>query len=169
VVFGMSVRIMEGSRLIRLVVHPAYINASITQLFYTNNLIHDLFSRYGFDEVSGNFQDYNFGRGGLGDDAVQANAQDGSGMNNVGLSFRPLPSHPTLTSLLFRPTLLLRPMARVLACACSPGLARSLTGTATLRLASVRLALHFLSIRALLTPAFLDQSFTSTVTASVRV
>ena len=49
----------------------AYIDASVTELFYTNNEVHDLFYRYGFDEVSGNFQDFNFGRGGLGDDAVQ--------------------------------------------------------------------------------------------------
>ncbi|KAJ7629500.1 Fungalysin metallopeptidase-domain-containing protein [Mycena polygramma] len=39
--------------------------------------------RYGFDEVSGNFQQYNFGRGGAGNDAVIANAQDGSGFNNA--------------------------------------------------------------------------------------
>lgn len=37
---------------------------------------------YGFNEASGNFQDYNFGRGGLGGDAVSAFAQDGSGTNN---------------------------------------------------------------------------------------
>lgn len=32
-----------------------YINATITQLFYTANLVHDLFYRYGFDEKSGNY------------------------------------------------------------------------------------------------------------------
>jgi len=42
-----------------------------------------LFYRYGFDEVSGNFQQYNFGKGGKEGDAVIANAQDGSGYNNV--------------------------------------------------------------------------------------
>ncbi|KAI0039247.1 peptidase M36 [Auriscalpium vulgare] len=40
-----------------------YINATVTQLFYTTNLIHDLYYRDGFDEVSGNFQQHNFGRG----------------------------------------------------------------------------------------------------------
>ncbi|GAA6061038.1 hypothetical protein JCM10212_004612 [Sporobolomyces blumeae] len=60
-----------------------YIEASTTELFYTNNEIHDLFYRYGFDEQSGNFQETNFGRGGLDGDAVQANAQDGSGYNNA--------------------------------------------------------------------------------------
>jgi hypothetical protein len=33
------------------------------------------------DEENGNFQEYNFDRGGRGGDAVQANAQDGSGYN----------------------------------------------------------------------------------------
>jgi hypothetical protein len=60
----------------------SYINASVTELFFTNNEIHDLYYRYGFDEESGNFQEGNFGRGGLGGDAVQANAQDGSGCSS---------------------------------------------------------------------------------------
>ncbi|KAJ7164487.1 Fungalysin metallopeptidase-domain-containing protein [Mycena filopes] len=58
-----------------------YINATVTQLFYTTNMIHDLFYRYGFNEVAGNFQQYNFGRGGEGNDAVIANAQTGLGYN----------------------------------------------------------------------------------------
>lgn len=60
-----------------------YINLTITQLFYTSNMAHDLFYRYGFDEQSGNFQQHNFGKGGKEGDAVIANAQDGSGYNNV--------------------------------------------------------------------------------------
>jgi extracellular elastinolytic metalloproteinase len=56
-----------------------YIDAAIANLFYWNNIIHDLFYVYGFNEVSGNFQDNNLGRGGKGGDAVIANAQDGSG------------------------------------------------------------------------------------------
>jgi len=59
-----------------------YVNASITSLFFANNLIHDVFYQYGFDEISGNFQENNFERGGLGNDAVQANGQDGAGTNN---------------------------------------------------------------------------------------
>ncbi|CAK5263637.1 unnamed protein product [Mycena citricolor] len=66
-----------------------YINATVAQLFYTNNMIHDLYYRYGFDEVSGNFQQYNFGRGGQGNDAVIANAQDGSGFNNANFMTPP--------------------------------------------------------------------------------
>jgi len=66
-----------------------YINASVTQLFYTTNMVHDLYYRYGFDEVSGNFQQYNFDRGGKGNDAVIANAQDGSGYNNANFMTPP--------------------------------------------------------------------------------
>ncbi|CAG8579634.1 241_t:CDS:2, partial [Racocetra persica] len=53
-----------------------YIDASVTNLFYWNNMIHDLFYRYGFNEVAGNFQQYNNGKGGRDKDAVIANAQD---------------------------------------------------------------------------------------------
>lgn len=60
-----------------------YINLTITQLFYTSNVYHDLTYRYGFDEKSGNFQQHNFGRGGREGDGVIANAQDGSGYNNA--------------------------------------------------------------------------------------
>ena len=66
-----------------------HIDATVTQLFYTANMAHDLFYRYGFDEVSGNFQQYNFGRGGREGDAVIANAQDGSGMNNANFMTPP--------------------------------------------------------------------------------
>lgn len=66
-----------------------YINATVAQLFYTANLVHDLYYRYGFDEVAGNFQQYNFGRGGEEDDAIIANAQDGSGYNNANFMTPP--------------------------------------------------------------------------------
>ncbi|TMI64832.1 MAG: hypothetical protein E6H07_02645 [Bacteroidetes bacterium] len=56
---------------------------NITNLFYWNNLMHDLTYLYGFDEVSGNFQQTNLGRGGLGNDRVNADAQDGSGTCNA--------------------------------------------------------------------------------------
>ncbi|PVU87900.1 hypothetical protein BB559_005833 [Furculomyces boomerangus] len=66
-----------------------YVNAAVTNLFYLNNMMHDVFYKYGFDEVSGNFQDDNFGRGGLGGDSVIANAQDGSGYNNANFATPP--------------------------------------------------------------------------------
>ena len=63
--------------------------AAIVNLFYWNNVIHDVFHRYGFDEPSGNFQQNNYGNGGLASDPVQADAQDGSGLNNANFSTPP--------------------------------------------------------------------------------
>ncbi|KAF8551073.1 hypothetical protein OG21DRAFT_1418633 [Imleria badia] len=67
----------------------AHINATVTQLFYTGNMVHDLFYRYGFTEAAGNFQQFNFERGGEEGDAVIANAQDGSGFNNANFMTPP--------------------------------------------------------------------------------
>jgi len=53
-----------------------YEDGAIANLFYWNNLIHDIQYQYGFDEVAGSFQRDNFGRGGFGNDAVRAEAQD---------------------------------------------------------------------------------------------
>ena len=50
----------------------SYVDASITNLFYWNNIIHDIYYLYGFDEASGNFQTHNHGRGGMDGDAVLA-------------------------------------------------------------------------------------------------
>jgi len=60
-----------------------YREAAVVNLFYWNNVNHDLHYRYGFDEVAGNFQINNYLKGGLGGDQVQADAQDGSGTNNA--------------------------------------------------------------------------------------
>ncbi|KAJ1961301.1 hypothetical protein GGI12_003324 [Dipsacomyces acuminosporus] len=66
-----------------------YIDAAITQLFYTVNTMHDLSYLYGFDEAAGNFQDVNYSGRGKGKDAVIANAQDGSGTNNANFATPP--------------------------------------------------------------------------------
>ncbi|KAG9075375.1 Fungalysin/Thermolysin Extracellular metalloproteinase 5, partial [Ceratobasidium sp. UAMH 11750] len=66
-----------------------YIDLAVTQLFYTSNMVHDLYYRYGFDELAGNFQQDNYGRGGRDGDAVIANAQDGSGYNNANFMTPP--------------------------------------------------------------------------------
>lgn len=60
--------------------------AAIANLFYMNNMMHDVFYNFGFDEEAGNFQFNNYGRGGLGNDDVYAQAQDGSGLNNANFS-----------------------------------------------------------------------------------
>lgn len=59
---------------------------AITNLFYWNNLVHDITYQYGFDEVSGNFQKDNQSRGGFGNDYVVAEAQNGAGVNNADFS-----------------------------------------------------------------------------------
>ena len=58
-------------------------NAAITNLFYMNNMMHDLTYLFGFDEAAGNFQFRNYGGQGLGNDDVQAEAVDGGGENNA--------------------------------------------------------------------------------------
>jgi uncharacterized repeat protein (TIGR01451 family) len=64
-------------------------DAAIVNLFYMNNMLHDITYRFGFDEVAGNFQANNYGRGGLGGDYVVAEAQDGSGVDNANFSTPP--------------------------------------------------------------------------------
>jgi hypothetical protein len=59
-----------------------YGEAATVQLFYWDNWMHDALYQLGFTEAAGNFQTDNFGRGGLGNDAVQADAQDGLGLND---------------------------------------------------------------------------------------
>jgi hypothetical protein len=59
---------------------------NITNLFYWNNLMHDMSYLYGFTETARNFQANNQGRGGTGNDYVLAEAQDGSGTNNANFS-----------------------------------------------------------------------------------
>ena len=67
--------------------HPSsYRPAAIANLFYWNNVIHDVQYQYGFDEAGGNFQVNNFGNGGQGGDDVRAEAQDGSGTCNANFS-----------------------------------------------------------------------------------
>jgi hypothetical protein len=53
-----------------------YRDAAITNLFYWNNIMHDVWYQYGFDEASGNFQYDNFDRAPGGVDPVLAEAQD---------------------------------------------------------------------------------------------
>jgi Zn-dependent metalloprotease len=61
-------------------------NVAVQNLFYFNNTVHDILYSHGFTEAAGNFQIDNFGNGGLGSDPVQAEAQDGSGLDNANFS-----------------------------------------------------------------------------------
>lgn len=81
-----------------------YQNASLTNLFYMNNMMHDIWYQYGFDEDSGNFQENNYGNAsspwGSGD-SVNADGQDGDGMNNASFSTPPDGGNPTMTMYLW--------------------------------------------------------------------
>ncbi|KAH8689236.1 Fungalysin metallopeptidase-domain-containing protein [Phaeosphaeriaceae sp. PMI808] len=61
----------------------SYVNASITQVFYTVNKYHDVLYLLGFTEQAGNFQLNNNNKGGKGGDWVYIHVQDGSGVNNA--------------------------------------------------------------------------------------
>ena len=63
-----------------------YRGAAVSNLFYWNNIVHDVMYQYGFDEPSGNFQANNYGRGGTQGDYVRAEAADGGGTNNANFS-----------------------------------------------------------------------------------
>ena len=71
-------------------------DAVITNLFYWNNIIHDVVYQYGFDEASGNFQENNYGNGGAGSDYVNAEAQDGSGTCNANFGTPADGGNPTM-------------------------------------------------------------------------
>jgi hypothetical protein len=60
--------------------------ASIIQLFYDVNFFHDWYYDSGFNEAAGNGQTDNYGRGGVENDSLRAEAQDFSGRNNANMS-----------------------------------------------------------------------------------
>ena len=56
---------------------------AVIQMFLVMNQYHDELYRLGFTEAAFNFQNDNFGRGGVGADRVSAEGQDSSGTNNA--------------------------------------------------------------------------------------
>lgn len=61
-------------------------NVAVQNLFYLNNVIHDRLYQAGFDEIAGNFQEDNSRLGGHGSDSVNAEAQDGGGLDNANFA-----------------------------------------------------------------------------------
>src|SRR5262249_55787816 len=59
---------------------------AVQNLFYLNNVIHDILYRHGFTESAGHFQADNLGKGGAGGDPVKAEAQDGGGTDNANFA-----------------------------------------------------------------------------------
>ena len=87
---------------------PANKNAAIINVFYVTNSIHDISyklvflflfyfipsvdsasDRYGFTETAYNFQNNNFGTGGLGNRRIVASIQDSGGANNANFATPP--------------------------------------------------------------------------------
>lgn len=77
---------------------------SLTNLFYINNIMHDVWYQYGFDEVSGNFQQNNYGNGGVQNDYVIADGQDGIAFNNANFSTPPDGFNPGMQMFLWDTT-----------------------------------------------------------------
>ena len=83
-----------------------YTDAAVTNLFYWNNVIHDVYYQLGFTEETGNFQTTNqfgaddrrrFGTFDLGsNDAVLAEAQDGEANNNANMRTLPDGVNPVM-------------------------------------------------------------------------
>ena len=61
----------------------AYRSGEVVNMFFWSNRYHDRLYEVGFTEAARNFQQDNFGRGGLGNDRVLAQGQDFSGTNNA--------------------------------------------------------------------------------------
>jgi extracellular elastinolytic metalloproteinase len=74
-----------------------YEDASITNLFYWTNIMHDIAYQYGFDEVAGNFQYNNYGKEGKGQDPVKAHGQSINRRCNASFSTPPDGEEPLLT------------------------------------------------------------------------
>ncbi|RMG80111.1 MAG: T9SS C-terminal target domain-containing protein [Bacteroidetes bacterium] len=64
-----------------------YLDAAVTNLFYWSNLMHDFSWHMGFDELAGNFQQNNYGNGGLDGDAIEARAQAGANTGSENNAF----------------------------------------------------------------------------------
>jgi hypothetical protein len=59
---------------------------AVQNLFFYNNRVHDILYAHGFNEAAGNFQEDNFSNGGQAGDSVNAEAQDGRGLNNANFA-----------------------------------------------------------------------------------
>ncbi len=65
------------------------LDAVTTNVFYVNNVVHDVMYHYGFDEESGNFQDFNYSGLGFDEDSVFIDVQDGQTINNANFATPP--------------------------------------------------------------------------------
>jgi extracellular elastinolytic metalloproteinase len=117
-------------------------NVAVQNLFFLNNYVHDALYAAGFNEAAGNFQIDNFGRGGAAGDPVNAEAQDGGGVDNANFSTPSDGSRPRMQMYLWTPaggnSEVVVGSANYAAAAAGFGPALSLTGvSAPLAVASV--------------------------------
>lgn len=75
--------------------------AAVANAFFLVNDYHDRTYKLGFTEAAGNFQTNNNGKGGVANDPVNVDAQDGSGTNNANFSTPPDGSRPRMQMFLF--------------------------------------------------------------------
>lgn len=81
-----------------------YQMGAVTNIFFWTNRYHDRLYDLGFTEAARNFQNDNFGRGGVGGDFVRAEAQDSSGTNNANFQTPPDGQLPRMQMFLFTTT-----------------------------------------------------------------
>ncbi|KAI8057277.1 Fungalysin metallopeptidase-domain-containing protein [Syncephalis plumigaleata] len=81
-----------------------YREAAITNLFYMTNVLHDIYYQYGFDEAAGNFQEDNYGKGGVGHDGIMATTQSARAVNNAYFATPPDGRRPRMTMLIWKNT-----------------------------------------------------------------
>ncbi|GGG31721.1 peptidase M36 [Dokdonia pacifica] len=80
------------------------VDATTTNLFYWNNILHDITYQYGFDEASGNFQENNYGNGGGQGDSVNAESQEGNSFGGAFFGTPPDGANPRMRVGLFNPS-----------------------------------------------------------------
>jgi subtilisin-like proprotein convertase family protein len=80
-----------------------YRRGAVTNIFFWTNRYHDLLYQSGFTEPARNFQNDNFGRGGLAADYVRAEAQDSSGTENANFATPADGSLPRMQMYIFTP------------------------------------------------------------------
>ncbi len=90
---------LDVAQPIQLQTEPVIVN-----MFYWNNMLHDIMYQYGFDEAAGNFQLTNFTNEGLGNDRLLSEAQDGAGINNANFSSPPDGYSPVMQMFLWNGT-----------------------------------------------------------------
>lgn len=64
---------------------PQNLQCSLVGMFFHVNWLHDRWYEAGFDEASGNAQQNNYGRGGIGGDPILAEGNDLSGTDNANM------------------------------------------------------------------------------------